>query len=88
VLWATGGRSDSWQIEFSLGFWFLLKIGESWQNQSHKPAIEGNVTHPSAVQSLHSHTIDPMNDIGLCYGQVEATLAHGRDNFQLVSAES
>jgi hypothetical protein len=47
----------------------------------------GNATNPSAVQSLHSHSIGPMNDIGLCHGQLEAPLTQGSKNFQLVSVE-
>jgi hypothetical protein len=55
------------------------------QNLSQEPASEGNVTQTNVAQPLHVHTIDPKKDIKLCYGQLEANLAHGRQILQLIS---
>jgi hypothetical protein len=68
VLWATGGQSGSWQTDF----------GGKFCGKNYEALAVGYVTQTNVAKPLHVHTIDPKMDIKLCYGQLEANLAHGR----------
>ena len=83
--WATGGQSGSWQTDFRPNF--CCEISEAQQNLSQEPASEVNVTKTNVALPLHVHTIDPKKDIKLCYGQLEANLAHDRHILVLISVE-
>ena len=83
MLWATGGQSGSWQTDF--GADFCVKIWEAWQTLSQEPASEANVTQTNVTLPLHVYIIDLKKDIKLCYGQLEANLAHGRQILVLIS---
>jgi hypothetical protein len=76
---ATGsiGQSGSWQTDFGADFCGKIWVARQ-RNLSQEPAFEGNVTQTNVPQPLHVHTIDAKNDIKLCFGQLEANLAHGR----------
>jgi hypothetical protein len=74
-----------WQLEanlahgrYNFGVEFCGKIWEAQKNLFQEPASEGNVTQINVTKPLHVHTIDLKKDIKLCYWQMEANLAHGR----------
>jgi hypothetical protein len=61
--------------------------GQNLGSTAKERAFEGNVTQTNIAQPLHVHTIDPKKDSKLCYGLLEANLAHGRQILVPISGE-